>query len=232
MEHEELVAAPAHHGVRPADALAQDLSHALQDAIAGVVAELVVHRLHAVQVDRNRRDARLAAAAAAVVENPLHRVVQRAAVAEPRERIGERHLFELAVGALQCVRVSFDLARTIAHLGFQVLPVARFAGERTAMRDPRPGDQREHEQRGECIRPARSPRRRIDVHVDGETPLVPDAVGIRRLHAQDVTPFAQIRVGDRSSDAGLDPVAFRDSRAGSGRCSRSGRRNRAPRTRR
>src|SRR2546423_1686775 len=70
------------------DRLAHGAREQLQRAVAGRVAEAVVHRLEVVEIDREHAHGALAAARALELE--LHQLVEPVAVEELGERIGAR----------------------------------------------------------------------------------------------------------------------------------------------
>jgi len=81
----ELVAAQARGGVRAAQAAPDALGHGHQQRVAGRMAERVVDRLEAVQVDEQHRH--LGAAARQGVPEPVD---EQRAVGQPRERVVQR----------------------------------------------------------------------------------------------------------------------------------------------
>jgi hypothetical protein len=85
-DHDELVAAQPHQLVVLAGALAQRLGAGDDHGIAGLVPELVVHRLETVEVEQQQRDPLAVPMRAAEVL--VERALQPAPVAEAGERLG------------------------------------------------------------------------------------------------------------------------------------------------
>ena len=93
-EHDELVAAEAPDRVALAQHAADPRRDAAQQLVADGMAEGVVDALEAVEVHEHRR--RLGAAAAGVDEHLLGAVHDQRAVREPRERVVQRLVAQLA----------------------------------------------------------------------------------------------------------------------------------------
>ena len=89
----ELVAAQARDGVGLAQALAQALAHEREQAVAGDVAEAVVDRLEAVEVEDHHRDQALVAPRPG--ERALEPVLEQRAVGEPGQLVVLRQAAEL-----------------------------------------------------------------------------------------------------------------------------------------
>ena len=84
-QDDELVAAPARHGVFGAHRGGEAAGHVLQHEVAAVVAETVVDALEAVEVDEQHRHH--AARAGTAGDRPLQPVEQQAAVGQPGEGV-------------------------------------------------------------------------------------------------------------------------------------------------
>ena len=98
LQDRELVAAEPRHRIDLAHAAAQPLRHVMQQLVAGRVAERVVDRLEAVEVDQHQREA--LAVAALARERVLDAVAQQHAVGEAGERVVMRHVGDLVGAAL------------------------------------------------------------------------------------------------------------------------------------
>ena len=109
-EHDELVAADPGDRVGLAERRREPRRDGTQQAVAGVVAERVVHLLEAVEVDEQRRA--VGAAPAGPGEHLLDAVEDERAVREPGERVVQR----LVADALEQPRVA-DRDRRLARRG-------------------------------------------------------------------------------------------------------------------
>ena len=97
-EHDELVTPDARDEVGAAGPGSQPLGHRLQDGVAGGVAEPVVDRLEAVEVEKDERTARPLASGAG--ERALQGVEEERAVGQPGEAVVAREALELRLRAL------------------------------------------------------------------------------------------------------------------------------------
>jgi hypothetical protein len=98
LENSEFIAAESRdHVMGGANACAQTLRHAFQDSVADRMAERVVHRLEAVEVDAMHREG--PAMAPAVGEGALQLLAEDRAVAEIGQRVVVRHVGDARLGA-------------------------------------------------------------------------------------------------------------------------------------
>ncbi len=95
-DHHELVAALARDGVHLAHARHEAARDVLQDEVAGVVAQRVVHDLEAVEVEEEHRHVALLAPRGH--DRLVQAVLHEAAVGQARERIVVRHVVDGALG--------------------------------------------------------------------------------------------------------------------------------------
>ena len=96
LQDRELVAAHARDRVRLPDQGAQALRHHLQELVAGGMAERVVHGLEVVEIEQVDRHHLAAPHAREGVLEPL---VQQHAVGQIGERVVQRHVHDLGLGA-------------------------------------------------------------------------------------------------------------------------------------
>ena len=96
-DDEELVGAQPHRGVLHAGAPAQPVGDLAEQQVAGLVAEGLVDRLEAVDVQVHQAD--LQPAAAGERDRVAQPVGQRAAVGQPGQRVGERAADEVLLRA-------------------------------------------------------------------------------------------------------------------------------------
>ena len=120
-QHDELVAAQARHGVRGAHDLGQARADLDQQLVAGLVAERVVDRLEAVDVEQQHRDAEAEALGAA--EGVLDAVEEQRAVGQAGERVVQRLVAHDRLRALA-------VERRGQQVGDRLQPLALLAGER------------------------------------------------------------------------------------------------------
>ncbi|MEZ5182317.1 MAG: hypothetical protein R2702_10650 [Acidimicrobiales bacterium] len=106
-EDAELVAAEPSHGVAGADAAAQAGGHGREEAVAGRVAERVVHRLEVVEVDEQHGGE--VARAPAALQGVLDPVAEEATVREAGERVVEGLVAELLLPRGQLADLALEL---------------------------------------------------------------------------------------------------------------------------
>ena len=96
LQHRELVAAHARDGVGFPHQLLQALCHHLQELVAGGMAERVVHGLEVVEVEQVHRHDLAALDAGQRMLEPL---VEQHAVGQVGQRVVQRHVHDLGLGA-------------------------------------------------------------------------------------------------------------------------------------
>jgi hypothetical protein len=97
-EHAELVAAESGDGVLGAHRMGECLRDVAQEVVAGAVAEAIVERLEAVEVDHDERERTLHTAVARDLMVGLGE--QRPAVGDPGEGVGEGEVTQVVALAL------------------------------------------------------------------------------------------------------------------------------------
>ena len=120
-QHDELVAAQARHGVGGAHDLGQARADLDQQLVAGLVAERVVDRLEAVDVEQQHGHAEAEARGAA--EGVLDAVEEQRAVGQAGERVVQRLVAHDRLRALA-------VERRGQQVGDRLQPLALLAGER------------------------------------------------------------------------------------------------------
>ncbi|MNN23517.1 hypothetical protein D3C81_1369190 [compost metagenome] len=121
-QHRELIPAQARHAVAGTYALAQAMTDALQEEVAGIVAMGVVDRLEVIQVDQHESQG--FALIVGKVQCQFCLFHQMAAIRQAGERIAVRGLMQLGLAFAQQLVAAGQLGGTLRHGVGQVAPGA------------------------------------------------------------------------------------------------------------
>ena len=114
-QHGELVAAHAGDRVRLAQFRPQPHRHLLQQGVAHVVAQGVVDLLEAIEIHDEEREGAVVALSRG--DRLLQALLHQQAVRQLRERVGERHAFDVLVEVLETARHVVESRRQLGEIG-------------------------------------------------------------------------------------------------------------------